>query len=244
MSSTIDNQEISKFEKMANEWWNPSGKFKPLHKFNPIRLSFMRSKICQHFNLDDKSLQPLTNLKILDIGCGGGLISEPFCNMGGDVLAIDASPINIEIAKTHAQKSNLKINYLASSAEDLAQTNQQFDVVLALEIIEHVSDIELFIKSCGQLVKPNGLLFIATINRTAKSLIMAKIGAEYVLRWLPIGTHQYDKFVKPSEIFSIANNHHLKLIELTGFSYNLLKDDFYLSQDLAVNYCAILEKTA
>lgn len=244
MSSTIDNQEISKFEKMANEWWNPSGKFKPLHKFNPIRLSFMRSKICQHFNLDDKSLQPLTNLKILDIGCGGGLISEPFCNMGGDVLAIDASPINIEIAKTHAQKNNLKINYLASSAEDLAQTNQQFDVVLALEIIEHVSDIELFIKSCGQLVKPNGLLFIATINRTAKSLIMAKIGAEYVLRWLPIGTHQYNKFVKPSEIFSFANNHHLKLIELTGFSYNLLKDDFYLSQDLAVNYCAILEKTA
>jgi 2-polyprenyl-6-hydroxyphenyl methylase/3-demethylubiquinone-9 3-methyltransferase len=244
MSSTIDNQEISKFEKMANEWWNPSGKFKPLHKFNPIRLSFMRSKICQHFNLDDKSLQPLTNLKILDIGCGGGLISEPFCNMGGDVLAIDASPINIEIAKTHAQKNNLKINYLASSAEDLAQTNQQFDVVLALEIIEHVSDIELFIKSCGQLLKPNGLLFIATINRTAKSLIMAKIGAEYVLRWLPIGTHQYNKFVKPSEIFSFANNHHLKLIELTGFSYNLLKDDFYLSQDLAVNYCAILEKTA
>lgn len=244
MSSTIDNQEISKFEKMANEWWNPLGKFKPLHKFNPIRLSFMRSKICQHFNLDDKSLQPLTNLKILDIGCGGGLISEPFCNMGGDVLAIDASPINIEIAKTHAQKNNLKINYLASSAEDLAQTNQQFDVVLALEIIEHVSDIELFIKSCGQLVKPNGLLFIATINRTAKSLIMAKIGAEYVLRWLPIGTHQYNKFVKPSEIFSIANNYHLKLIELTGFSYNLLKDDFYLSQDLGVNYCAILEKTA
>lgn len=244
MSSTIDNQEISKFEKMANEWWNPSGKFKPLHKFNPIRLSFMRSKICQHFNLDDKSLQPLTNLKILDIGCGGGLISEPFCNMGGDVLAIDASPINIEIAKTHAQKNNLKIKYLANSAEDLAQTNQQFDVVLALEIIEHVSDIELFIKSCGQLVKPNGLLFIATINRTAKSLIMAKIGAEYILRWLPIGTHQYDKFVKPSEIFSIANNHHLKLVELTGFSYNLLKDDFYLSQDLAVNYCAILEKTA
>ncbi|GDX36386.1 ubiquinone biosynthesis O-methyltransferase [Alphaproteobacteria bacterium] len=244
MSSTIDNQEISKFEKMANEWWNPSGKFKPLHKFNPIRLSFMRSKICQHFNLDDKSLQPLTNLKILDIGCGGGLISEPFYNMGGDVLAIDASPINIEIAKTHAQKNNLKIKYLANSAEDLAQTNQQFDVVLALEIIEHVSDIELFIKSCGQLVKPNGLLFIATINRTVKSLIMAKIGAEYVLRWLPIGTHQYDKFVKPSEIFSIANNHHLKLIELTGFSYNLLKDDFYLSQDLAVNYCAILEKTA
>lgn len=243
MSSTIDNQEISKFEKMANEWWNPSGKFKPLHKFNPIRLSFMRSKICQYFNLDDKSLQPLTNLKILDIGCGGGLISEPFCIMGGDVLAIDASPINIEIAKTHAQKNNLKINYLASSAEDLAQTNQQFDVVLALEIIEHVSDIELFIKSCGKLVKPNGLLFIATINRTVKSLIMAKIGAEYVLRWLPIGTHQYDKFVKPSEIFSIANNHQLKLIELTGFSYNLLKDDFYLSQDLAVNYCAILEKT-
>lgn len=244
MSSTIDNQEISKFEKMANEWWNPSGKFKPLHKFNPIRLSFMRSKICQHFNLDDKSLQPLTNLKILDIGCGGGLISEPFYNMGGDVLAIDASPINIEIAKTHAQKNNLKINYLASTAEDLAKTNQQFDVVLALEIIEHVSDMELFIKSCGQLVKPNGLLFIATINRTVKSLIMAKIGAEYVLRWLPIGTHQFDKFVKPSEIFSIANNHHLKLIELTGFSYNLLKDDFYLSQDLAVNYCAILEKTA
>lgn len=243
MSSTIDNQEIHKFEKMAEEWWNPHGKFKPLHKFNPIRINFMRSKICQHFKLDEKSLQPFANLQILDIGCGGGLISEPFCNMGANIWAIDASPINIEIAKTHAQKNNLNINYLASSAEELAQGQQKFDVVLALEIIEHVSDVELFIKSCSQLVKPNGLLFIATINRTVKSLIMAKIGAEYILRWLPIGTHQYDKFVKPSEIFSTANNHNLKLIELSGFSYNLLKDDFYLSQDLAVNYCAILEKT-
>jgi 2-polyprenyl-6-hydroxyphenyl methylase/3-demethylubiquinone-9 3-methyltransferase len=242
MSSTVDSQEIEKFEKMAQEWWNPNGKFKQLHKFNPNRLLFMRRKICQFFNLDEKSLTPFTNLKIVDIGCGGGLISEPFCKMGGEVTAIDASAINIGIAKCHSDKSELKINYLHSSAEELANKNEQFDVVLALEIIEHVSDIDLFIKSCSQLLKPNGLLFIATLNRTLKSLALAKIGAEYILRWLPIGTHDYKKFVKPSQIFTSASKYQLELTELNGFTYNLLKDSWNESADIDVNYIAILKK--
>ncbi len=242
MSSTVDSQEIEKFEKMAQEWWNPNGKFKQLHKFNPNRLLFMRRKICEFFNLDEKSLTPFTSLKIVDIGCGGGLIAEPFCKMGGNVTAIDASPINIGIAKSHAEKSNLEINYLHSTAEELANKNQQFDVVLALEIIEHVSDIDLFIKSCSKLLKPNGLLFIATLNRTLKSLALAKIGAEYILRWLPIGTHDYKKFVKPSQIFTIATQYQLQLIELNGFSYNLIKDSWQESSDIDVNYIAILKK--
>lgn len=242
MSSTIDNHEIAKFEKMALEWWNPQGKFRPLHKFNPSRINFMRQKICDFYSLDHKSLRPFNNLSILDIGCGGGLIAEPFHNMGGDVLGIDASSINVEIAKTHAQQNNLNITYLASTAEDLVKENKQFDVVLALEIIEHVNDVELFVKSCASLVKPNGLLFISTINKTLKSLALAKIGAEYILRWLPIGTHDYQKFIKPSQILTISSNYNLEIIELTGFSYNLLKDNWQENSDLSVNYCAVLKK--
>jgi 2-polyprenyl-6-hydroxyphenyl methylase/3-demethylubiquinone-9 3-methyltransferase len=242
MTSTIDNQEIKKFEQMAQEWWNPTGKFKPLHKFNPTRLNFIRRKICQFYDLDEKSLKPFGKISILDIGCGGGLVAEPFCNMGGEITAIDASQINIEIAKIHAQKSKLQIDYLATTAENLANENKKFDVILALEVIEHVSDIELFIKSCSNLVKPNGIIFIATINRTLKSLALAKFAVEYVLRWLPIGTHEYQKFVKPSQISSIANKYQLRLTELNGFSYNLLKDIWKETGDINVNYIAILQK--
>ena len=236
MTSTIDQNEVEKFSRIADEWWDENGKFKPLHKFNPIRISYIRQKIEEKFSLN-------SDLKILDIGCGGGLVSEPFARMGADVSAIDASEKNIAVAKIHAEKSELKINYRNCAAEDLAQENQKFDVVLALEIIEHVADVESFVKSCAQLVKPNGLLFVATLNRTVKSLALAKIAVEYVLRWLPAGTHDWKKFLKPHEINSSAQKYDLELKEISGFSYNLLNDSWKLnSRDLDVNYMMVFVK--
>ncbi|MBM3589924.1 MAG: bifunctional 2-polyprenyl-6-hydroxyphenol methylase/3-demethylubiquinol 3-O-methyltransferase UbiG [Alphaproteobacteria bacterium] len=240
--STIDEKEVEKFSKIADEWWDENGKFKPLHKFNPIRLAFFRAQICQYFQRDEKLIEPLSNLKILDIGCGGGLIAEPLCIMGADVYAIDASEKNIEIAKIHAQKSSLNIDYKCNSAEELVLQNQQFDVVLALEIIEHVADVKKFVESCAKLLKPNGLLMIATLNRTAKSLLMAKFGVEYILRWLPIGTHDWRKFLKPSEIESIARINDLKIHKIQGFCYNILKDEWNLGEDLSINYCMVFKK--
>lgn len=243
MTSTFDPKEVEKFSAIADEWWNESGKFKPLHKFNPIRISYIREKIIEHFKLDKKSATPFVDLKILDIGCGGGLAAEPFARMKADVTAIDASEKNIAVAKIHAEKSGLNINYQATLAEDLVQKNQQYDVVFALEIIEHVADVAEFVKSCAALVKPNGLLFVATINRNIKSLLLAKIAAEYVLRWVPRGTHDWGKFLKPSQINSYAAKNNLGLIEETGFSYNLLNDEWKISaNDLGVNYMMVFEK--
>jgi 2-polyprenyl-6-hydroxyphenyl methylase/3-demethylubiquinone-9 3-methyltransferase len=239
MSSTIDAKEIEKFSKIADEWWSETGKFKPLHKFNPIRISFIKEKIIEHFALEKNLENPLSKITILDIGCGGGLISEPFAKLGADLTAIDASPKNIEIAKIHAAKSNLKINYLATSPEEISQENQKFDVVFALEIVEHVADLQKFIESCAKLVKPNGLVFIATINRTLKSLALAKIAVEYVLRWLPRGTHDWQKFLKPSEINFHAINNQLELQNLIGFSYNIFNDQWSQTNNLDVNYAAV-----
>jgi 2-polyprenyl-6-hydroxyphenyl methylase/3-demethylubiquinone-9 3-methyltransferase len=240
--TTIDENEVEKFSKIADEWWDANGKFKPLHKFNPIRLSFFKQEICKFFVRDEKLLTPFTGLKILDIGCGGGLVAEPISRLGADLTAIDASQKNINVAKIHGEKSGLKIDYQCTSAEELASQNQQFDVVLALEIIEHVADVEKFIEACAKLVKPNGLLFIATLNRTAKSLLMAKFGVEYILRWLPIGTHDWRKFLKPSEIENIAKNQQIQLKKIQGFSYNLIKDHWSLSADLSINYCVVFVK--
>ena len=240
--TTIDENEVEKFSKISDEWWDESGKFKPLHKFNPIRLNFFKQEICNFFNRDEKLLTPLEGLKILDIGCGGGLVAEPISRLGAELVAIDASQKNINVAKIHAEKSDLKIDYQCISAEDLASQNQQFDVVMALEIIEHVADVEKFIEACAKLVKPNGLLFVATLNRTAKSLLMAKFGVEYILRWLPIGTHDWRKFLKPSEIENIAKNQQIQLQKIQGFSYNLLKDQWSFSADLSINYCLIFKK--
>lgn len=240
--TTIDENEVEKFSKIADEWWDASGKFKPLHKFNPIRLSFFKQEICKFFVRDENLLTPFTELKILDIGCGGGLVAEPISRLGADLTAIDASQKNINIAKIHGEKSGLKIDYQCASAEELASQNQQFDVVLALEIIEHVADVEKFIEACAKLVKPNGLLFVATLNRTAKSLLMAKFGVEYILRWLPIGTHDWRKFLKPSEIENIAKNQQIELKKIQGFSYNLIKDHWSLSADLSINYCLVFVK--
>jgi len=244
MSSTIDQNEVEKFSRIADEWWSETGKFKPLHQFNPIRISFIRRKIIEHFSLDSKSTKPFSNLKILDVGCGGGLIAEPFARMNADVTAIDASEKNIAVAKIHAEKSGLKINYIATSAEELLQKEEKFDVVFALEIVEHVADVENFIKSCAELVKPNGLLFVATMNRTLKSLATAKFAAEYILRWLPIGTHDWKKFLKPSEINFHANSAKLNLKELRGFNYNILNGEWKETENLDVNYIAVFSKTA
>lgn len=235
MPSTIDPQEVEKFSRIADEWWDENGKFKPLHKFNPIRISFIKRKISEQFSLDSST-------RILDVGCGGGLIAEPFARLGANVTAIDASEKNISVAQIHAEKSGLKIDYRTTSAEDLAEKNEQFDVVLALEIIEHVADVESFVLSCSKLVKPGGLLFIATMNRTLKSLALAKFATEYVLRWLPRGTHDWKKFLKPSEINSHASNSGLDLKNLTGFCYNIFNDAWKESQDLDVNYIAVFSK--
>jgi len=244
--TTIDPQEIEKFAKMAQEWWSPTGKFKPLHKFNPIRLQFLKQKICAHFGLDFSAIAPFKNndktIKIIDIGCGGGLITEPFARMQADITGIDAGEKNIKIAQIHADESGLNINYEVGSAEEYVQKNQQFDVVFALEIIEHVSDVEKFVQSCSQLLKPNGLMFVATLNRTAKSLIMAKYGVEYILRWLPIGTHDWHKFLKPSEIEVFARKYDLQLQEIQGFNYNIFKDQWSLGEDLSINYMMVFTK--
>jgi len=240
--TTIDENEVEKFSRIADEWWNESGKFKPLHQFNPIRLNFFKQQICNFFNRDEKLLTPFKGLKVLDIGCGGGLVAEPISRLGADLTAIDASQKNIDVAKIHAEKSGLKIDYNCITAEDLALQNHQFDVVLALEIIEHVADVEKFIEACAKLVKPNGLLFVATLNRTAKSLLMAKFGVEYILRWLPIGTHDWRKFLKPSEIENIAKNQQIQLQKIQGFNYNLLRDQWNFSEDLSINYCLIFKK--
>ena len=239
-SNTINKLEIAKFSKIAAEWWSPNGKFKPLHKFNPIRIKYLKENIIEHFKLKQTN-SPLKGLNILDIGCGGGLLSEPITRLGAKVTAIDASKKNIQVAKFHAKKSNLKINYLCSSPEKL-NLNKKFDVVLNMEIVEHVEDLNFFIKKSSNLLKKNGLMFIATLNKTFKSYVFAIIGAEYVLRWLPIGTHDWEKFVKPDNLVSLAINSNLKLKKLSGMKFNPIINNWSLSNDKSVNYIAKFKK--
>jgi len=239
-SNTINKLEIAKFSKIATEWWSPNGKFKPLHKFNPIRIKYLKENIIEHFKLKQTN-SPLKGLNILDIGCGGGLLSEPITRLGAKVTAIDASKKNIQVAKFHAKKNSLKINYLCSSPEKL-NLNKKFDVVLNMEIVEHVEDLNFFIKKSSNLLKKNGLMFIATLNKTIKSYMFAIIGAEYVLRWLPIGTHDWEKFVKPDNLVSLAINSNLKLKKLSGMKFNPIIDKWSLSNDKSVNYIAKFKK--
>ena len=239
-SNTINKLEIAKFSKIAAEWWSPNGKFKPLHKFNPIRIKYLKENIIEHFKLKQTN-SPLKGLNILDIGCGGGLLSEPITRLGAKVTAIDASKKNIQVAKFHAKKNSLKINYLCSSPEKL-NLNKKFDVVLNMEIVEHVEDLNFFIKKSSNLLKKNGLMFIATLNKTFKSYMFAIIGAEYVLRWLPIGTHDWEKFVKPDNLVSLAINSNLKLKKLSGMKFNPIIDEWSLSNDKSVNYIAKFKK--
>ena len=233
-NNTINKKEIEKFSKIAEEWWDPHGKFKPLHKFNPIRISYIKESIINSFKLKEK-VKPLEKVKILDIGCGGGLLSEPMSRLGADVMGIDASDKNIEIAKFHAKKDNLNIKYLCASPEQL-NTSTKFDVILNMEIVEHVKDVDFFLQSCSKLLRKNGIMFVATINRTLKSYFFAIIGAEYILRWLPIGTHEWEKFVKPGELVKILKKYDLRLDSLDGMKFNLLKDEWKVSKDKSVNY--------
>ena len=235
-TNTINKKEIEKFSRIAEEWWNPTGKFKPLHKFNPIRISYIKENIINTFKI--KSLEkPLKNLKILDIGCGGGLLSEPMCRLGADVTGIDASEKNIQVAKLHAKKNNLKIKYYCNSPENL-ELNIKFDVILNMEIVEHVEDVNLFIKTCSKFLKRNGIMFVATLNKTLKSYFFAIVGAEYILRWLPIGTHEWEKVIKPEELVDISKNYDLKLENLDGMKFNLFKDEWTMSTDKSINYIA------
>ena len=233
-TSTINKKEIEKFSRIAEEWWNPEGKFKPLHKFNPVRISYIKNNIISSFKLKNKK-KPLKNIRILDIGCGGGLLSEPLSRMGASVVGIDASNKNIEVAKLHAKKSGLNISYICASPENM-QNKTKFDVILNMEIVEHVEDLNLFLKTCSQLLKKDGLMFVATINKTLKSYLFAIIGAEYVLRWLPIGTHEWERFVKPKDLIKELNKNNFELDKLDGVKFNLLTNQWNLSSDKSVNY--------
>ena len=234
--TSVNKKEIDKFSKMADEWWDPEGKFKPLHKFNPTRIKYLKENIVHNFKLKNKS-KPLSGIKILDVGCGGGLLSEPMSRMGANVTGIDASDKNIKIAKVHSKKNKLKINYLCSSPEKL-KVKKKFDVILNMEIVEHVEDIDFFLKSCSKLLKKNGIMFVATINKTLKSYVFAIVGAEYILRWLPIGTHEWEKFVKPEDLKKILMKYNLSLNKLAGMNFNIIKDEWSISKDLSVNYIA------
>ena len=239
--NTINKKEIEKFSKMASEWWDPQGKFKPLHKFNPIRIKYIKDCIIEHFNINKKE-QPLKNLEILDIGCGGGLLSEPISRMGAKVTGIDASIKNIHIAKFHSKKNKLKINYVCSSPEKL-EVKKKFDVVLNMEIVEHVENVDYFIQQSSKFLKKNGLMFIATINKTLKSYLFAIIGAEYVLRWLPIGTHDWEKFVEPKKLIKFAEKNNLSLIKIDGVKFNPIVNEWRISKDKSINYISNFKKS-
>ena len=234
--NSVNKKEIEKFSKIASEWWDPNGKFKPLHKFNPIRIKYIKENIIDKFKLKNRT-KPLEKINILDIGCGGGLLSEPMQRLGANVTGIDASIKNIKIAKLHAKKNKLNINYFCSSPEKL-KTKKKFDVILNMEIVEHVEDINFFLKSCSKLLKKDGLMFVATINKTLKSYIFAIVGAEYILRWLPIGTHEWEKFVKPGDLEDILRNNNLVLNRLDGMHFDIIKDEWNISKDVSVNYIA------
>ena len=238
-NKTVNKKEIDKFSKLAREWWDPNGKFKPLHKFNPVRLDYIKKSILKKLKKRDDTY--LKNVRILDIGCGGGLLCEPLTRLGAKVVGIDASNKNIKIAKIHAKKSGLKINYYCTTPENF-NYKEKFDVVLNMEIVEHVEDVNLFLKESSKFLKKNGIMFIATLNKTLKSYFFAILGAEYVLRWLPIGTHDWNMFVKPSELVEICKKNSLMLEEILGVKYNIISRDWELSTDDNVNYMALFKK--
>ena len=233
--TTINKEEIQKFSNLADEWWDVNGKFKPLHIFNPVRLDYITEKIKAHFNSKIKGALNLSNIKILDIGCGGGLVSEPMCRLGANVTGIDASEKNIKIAQLHAKKNKLKIKYLNTSPESFPNKDK-FDVILNMEIVEHVENLDLYIEACSKLLKPNGLMFTATLNRTFESYIKAIVGAEYVMRWLPIGTHDWNKFIKPDELKKKLEKYNFSISDTEGVVYNIFLRKWKRSNDCAVNY--------
>lgn len=243
ISPSVNPEEVAKFSAMAEEWWDTEGKFKPLHKFNPVRVKYIKDSLVAQFNLDANSNKPLKGLKILDIGCGGGLLSIPLARLGAEVTAIDASEKNINIAMAYSEQVGVKVNYLNFTSEELsAEDTIKFDAIVNMEVVEHVQNLESFMKSSCEMLKQSGLMFVATMNRTAKSYAMAIIGAEYVMQWLPRGTHDWNKFLKPSEVNHLFGKNGLKLKSSTGVSYSLFSDKFSLSDDLSVNYILVGEK--
>jgi 2-polyprenyl-6-hydroxyphenyl methylase/3-demethylubiquinone-9 3-methyltransferase len=242
--TTIDAAEVERFSALAAEWWNPNGKFRPLHKFNPVRLAYIRDQVAERFGRDAQAARPFEGLRFLDIGCGGGLLCEPMARLGAEVVGADASETNIEVAKLHAAEAGVTVDYRATTAEALAEAGEKFDVVLNMEVVEHVADVELFIGKCAEMVKPGGIMFVATINRTMKALGLAIIGAEYVLRWLPRGTHQFGKLVRPEELEGALGNAGLAVIDRTGVVYHPLADRWQPSKDMDVNYMVLAEKAA
>ena len=239
--TTIDKTEIEKFSKLAKDWWNPNGKFKPLHLYNPARINFIKNKLISHFNLNLISQEPLNNINILDIGCGGGLLCEPLTRLGATMTGIDASLNNIESAKLHAKEMNLNINYIHAAPEQL-KIKDKFDVILNMEVVEHVANLDLFIQNCSKLLKKNGIMFVATINKNLKSYLFAIVGAEYILRWLPIGTHDWNNFLTPQELESLTSKYNFKTQELIGMKFNIFSKNWYTSSDTSVNYITALLK--
>lgn len=244
VTATVDEAEIAKFLAIAEEWWDPFGNFRPLHKLNPTRLTYIRDQICRHFGRDHTKDRPLTGLGLLDIGCGGGLLSEPMARLGADVLGADALEKNIKVASAHAEQQNLVIDYRATTVEELNQTPNTFDVILNMEVVEHVADVEIFLRCCVELLNPGGLMVIGTINRTLKAYALAIVGAETILQWLPQGTHQYEKLVRPEEIESALSGTGVNLTNPVGLSYNPLADRWSLSGDVSVNYMRVATRPA
>ena len=239
--STVDKIEVEKFSKLAKDWWNPNGKFKPLHLFNPARIAFIKDKLISHFKRDSNREKPLKELKILDIGCGGGLLCEPLNRLGAVMTGIDASNNNIKAAKLHSQEMNLVIKYIRCSPENLNLKNE-FDVILNMEVVEHVSNVNLFIQNCSKLIKKNGIMFVATINKNLKSYVFAILGAEYILRFLPIGTHNWDKFLTPLDLEIIANKNNFLIDETVGMKFNLFSKEWSKSNNASVNYISTFLK--
>ena len=239
-NNTLDKKEIEKFSKIAEEWWNPTGKFKPLHKFNPIRIKYIKDNLINDFDLKNKK-KPLQGLKILDIGCGGGLLSEPLARLGAKVTGIDPIKRNIEIAKHHLKKSKLNVKYYNFSPERF-KSNNKYDVILNMEIVEHVQNVDLFIKQSTKYLKKTGIMFIATLNQTLKSYLFAIVGAEYILKWLPIGTHDWQKFIKPDDLIKICKKNSLNLKNIDGMSFNPIIDKWNISNDRSVNYITKFKK--
>ena len=240
--TSVDTAEVEKFSRLAAEWWDPNGKFWPLHAFNPVRLTFIREFAAEHFRRDPAVLRPFEGLSLLDIGCGGGLLSEPMARMGFTVLGVDPSEKNIKTASAHSIGSGLALDYRAVTAEALAQEGSKFDIVLNMEVVEHVADLRAFLEACAKLIKPDGIMLIATLNRTLKSLALAKIGAEYVLRWLPAGTHDWNRFVKPDELEPLLEEAGLTVRRVQGVIFDPLRWDWRLSSDTDVNYMVVAEK--
>jgi 2-polyprenyl-6-hydroxyphenyl methylase/3-demethylubiquinone-9 3-methyltransferase len=244
-TTSVDDAEIARFSAMAAEWWDPTGKFKPLHKFNPARLGYFRAEIGRHFGRDQTSVDALAGLTVVDIGCGGGLVAEPLARLGATVTGIDAAERNIGVARVHAGESGLSIDYRATTAEDLAATGVGFDVVLALEIVEHVADVPFFLAECARLVRPGGMMIVSTLNRTPKAFALAVVGAEYVLGWLPRGTHDWKKFVTPAELDAALTAAGLTVVDTAGVTYDLFRDRWQVNHgDIDVNYMVTARRPA